>query len=527
MVKGAMSTSEQGHDGADGASKTPAESPRPELSTARKISILIALILTTTLYATTLLIVATVLPQIQGTMSATADEIAWVVTFNILATAIATPMSGWLSARFGMRKVMIWSMTGFTVATLMCGLSESLEALVFWRILQGAFGAPSTPLTQSILLDTFEKKHHGMVLGIFGIGVVMGPVVGPVLGGAMAEIYTWRWAFYVLVPVGVLSVSSLYLCLLEDGRRSSARLDWTGFLALSVAMSCVQLVLSRGQRQDWFDSAEIMLETVIAGVAMWVFIIHSLTARAPFLNPRYLLDRNYAVGLLLVTMYGMLNFTPLVLLPPLLREHMGFSEYFIGVIIGFRGVGGMIGFLAAGFASRFDPRVTMISGFGMLFVAGVWLMSMNLEMSLFSLGANALLQGVAIGTIWVPMTVVTFANIRSRALAETSAVFHLLRNLGSSFFISLCVAEIVRSSGANYAYMVEFITPFNERLSLPWVLGAWDVGSARGLASISGEIGRQAAMAGYLNAFGLFTAACAVAMPLVLLARKPRPAGEK
>lgn len=527
MANSAMSATGSALDGADVASKTPAESPRRGLSTARKISILIALIMTTTLYGTTLLIVATVLPQIQGTMSATADEIAWVVTFNILATAIATPMSGWLAARFGTRNVMAWSMTGFTLATLMCGLSESLEALVFWRILQGAFGAPSTPLTQSILLDTFEKKHHGMVLGIFGIGVVTGPVIGPVLGGSMAEIYSWRWAFYVLVPVGVLSVSSLYLSLPREELKRAARLDWTGFLALSVALSCMQLVLSRGQRQDWFDSGEILLETLIAGVALWVFGAHSLTAREPFLNPRHLLDRNYALGLVLVTVYGMLNFTPLVLLPPLLREHMGFSEHVIGLIVGFRGVGGMIGFLVAGYASRFDPRLSMMTGFGMLLVAGMWLMTMSLDMPVFSLAANAMLQGVAIGAIWVPLTVVAFSGIQPRALAETSAVFHLLRNLGSSFFISLCVAEIVRSSGVNYAYMVEAITPFNEKLLFPWVLGAWNIESVRGLASVSREIRRQAAMVGYLNAFGMFTAACALAMPLVLLARRPDPAGRK
>ena len=169
----------------------------------------------------------------------------------------------------------------------------------------------------------------------------------------------------------------------------------------------------------------------------------------------------------------------------------------------------------------------MMSGFGMLLIAGLWLMTMSLDTSAFSLAANAMLQGVAIGTIWVPLTVVAFSSIQARALAETSAVFHLLRNLGSSFFISLCVAEIVRTSGVNYAHMVEFITPFNERLSFPWVLGAWNIDSARGLASISGEIRRQAAMAGYLNAFGMFTAACALAMPLVLLARRPDPAGKK
>jgi DHA2 family multidrug resistance protein len=519
-----MSASESERSARQSASVTLAEAPRPELSAVRKLAILVALIMTTTLYGTTLLIVATVLPQMQGTMSATADEIAWVVTFNILATAIATPTSGWLAARFGMRKVMIVSMTGFTVATLMCGLSNSLETLVFWRIMQGACGAPSTPLTQSILLDIFAKKHHGMVLGIFGFGVVMGPIIGPVLGGQMAEIYTWRWAFYVLVPVGVLSVTALTVFLPRQGRKRSARLDWTGFLALSVALSCIQLVLSRGQRLDWLDSGEIILEILIAGVAMWIFIAHSLTARAPFLNPRHLLDRNYALGLMLVFVYGMLNFTPMVLLPPLLREHVGFSEHVIGIIVAFRGVGGTIGFLLAGFSSRLDPRLSMMLGFGMLFTAGIWLMTMSLEVSVFSLAANALLQGLSIGTIWVPLTVVTFANIPPHALAETSAVFHLLRNLGSSFFISLSVTEIVRSQGVNYAHMVEFITPFNELVSLPWVLGAWDIETTQGLASISHEIRRQAAMVGYLNAFGMFTAACALSMPLLLLVRRPKAA---
>lgn len=508
---------------AGSASVVLADNPREQMSTLRKLLILLACILTTTLYGTTLLIVATVLPQIQGSMSATADEIAWVVTFNILATAIATPMSGWLSSRFGTRNVMIWSIAGFTLATLMCGLSNSLETLVFWRIAQGALGAPSTPLVQKILLDTFEKRHHSIVIGAYGFGVVMGPIIGPILGGQMAEIYTWRWAFYVLVPVGVLSVVSLFLFLPREVRKRSAKLDWTGFLTLAVALSCVQLVLSRGQRLDWLQSGEIVLELLIAGIAIWVFTAHVLTAREPFLNPRYLLDRNYSLGLLLVTIYGMLNFTPMVLLPPLLREHVGFSEHVIGTIVAFRGVGGTIGFAVAGFASRVDPRVSMMIGFGMLLAAGIWLMTMSLDVSVSALAANAALQGVAIGAIWVPLTVVTFSSLPTHALAETSAVFHLLRNLGSSFFISMCVTEIVRSQGVNYSYMVEFITPFNELLSLPWVHGAWDAESAKGLASISGEIRRQAAMVGYLNAFGMFTAACALAMPLVLFVRRPSP----
>jgi DHA2 family multidrug resistance protein len=495
---------------------------RVELTRLRKLAVLLVVILTSTLYGTTLLIVSTILPQMQGALSATADEIAWVITFNILATAIATPMTGWLAARFGPRNVMVWSITGFTLATFMCGVAGSLEALIFWRIVQGAFGAPSTPLSQSILLETFSRPRHGLVLGVYGFGVVFGPIIGPVLGGLMAELYSWRWAFYVLVPVGALSVVGLRLCLPDHVPQRRVRLDWTGFLALAVALSCIQLILSRGQRLDWFESGEIVLEAVIAGVAAWMFVAHSMTTHAPFLNPKYLLDRNYALGLVLVTVYGMLNFTPMVLLPPLLREHMGFSDLLIGVVVGSRGVGGAIGFLAAGFASRLDPRVGMMAGFGMLLIAGWWLMNVSLEVSVASLAANALLQGVAIGAIWVPLTVVTFSTLHASALAETSAVFHLLRNLGSSFFISLCVAEIVRATGRNYSRMAEGITPFNELLSMPWVTGAWNVETTPGLASLSGEIARQSAMVGYLNAFGMFTVTCAVAMVLVLLVRRKR-----
>ena len=461
------------------------ETPAPP-SNLRKLAILVVMIITSTLYGTTLLVVSTILPQMQGTLSATPDEIAWVVTFNILATAIATPMSGWLAARYGVRNVMVWSMTAFTLATFMCGFADSLESLVFWRILQGAFGAPSTPLTQSILLETFERRQHGKVIGIYGFGVVMGPIIGPIIGGLMAEIYTWRWAFYVLVPVGAISVLGLALCLEHTVRERKVRLDWTGFLALSVALSAVQLVLSRGQRLDWFESGEIVLETIVAGVAMWMFVAHSLTSRAPFLNPRYLLDRNYALGLVLVTVYGMLNFTPMVLLPPLLRDHVGFSETVIGTIVGMRGVGGAVGFLVAGLSSRLDPRVSMLAGFGMLLTAGIWLMNISLDVSVGSLALNAMLQGVAIGAIWVPLTVVTFQTMPPAALAETSAVFHLLRNLGSSFFIAICVAEIVRSTSTSYSHLVESISQFNELLAMEWVIGAWNVKSQSGLAAPAG-----------------------------------------
>jgi MFS transporter, DHA2 family, multidrug resistance protein len=507
---------------------TAATDPTSTITPLRRAMILVSVVLATTLYATTLLIVSTVLPQMQGSFSATADEIAWAMTFNILATAIVTPTTGWLASRFGSRSVMVWSVAGFTFATLMCGLVESLEGLVFWRIAQGAFGAPSTPLGQSILLAAFPKHLHAMALGIYGFGVVVGPVIGPTLGGAMAEMYSWRWAFFCLVPVGVLAVVVMRFSLppneARDPSKGPIKLDWTGFLALSVMLGATQLVLSRGQRLDWLESPEIMIEILIAGLALWVFIAHCLTTEKPFLDPRLLLNRNYAIGLMLVSIYGMLNFTPMVLLPPLLTGAAGYTDSLVGIVIAGRGLGGAVGFLIAGFVKGLDERLSMIFGFGMLLVAGVWLTHIDLNVTYGELCANAALQGLAIGLIWVPMSTVAFATVAKEQLAEATAIFHLLRNLGSSFFISVCVAEIVRATSTNYGRMAEQVSSFNKTLGAPDTMGGWSVDSVTGLARLSKEVTRQATMLAYLNAFGLYTAACAVTIPLILLLRLRRAA---
>ncbi|MBI3515689.1 MAG: MFS transporter, partial [Proteobacteria bacterium] len=390
-----------------------------------------------------------------------------------------------------------------------------------WRILQGGTGAPVIPLAQTILLDSFPRRQHGMINSVYGMAVVIGPVIGPVLGGTLSDMYSWRWAFYVLVPVGLASTIGLWFSMLPDPPRQRARLDWLGFLSLSIAISCVQLVLSRGQRLDWYASPEIVLETLGAAFGFYLFVAHSLTAPAPFLNLRLLLDRNYALGLVLVCVYGMLNFTPVVLLPPLLQEHAGFPDTVIGEILGGRGIGATLGFFLALFVGKMDPRIGMSIGFVLQAVSGLWLMSIDLNVTMEVLFVNSVIQGVAIGIIWVPMTLATFSTLEARHWPEAMAIYHLLRNIGSSFFIALCVTEIVRGTAQNYERLGEAISPFNERLNMPWVMGGWGIDTLPGLARMAKEINRQAAMLGYLNAFALYTATSAAAMLLVLLARRP------
>ncbi|MEZ5817299.1 MAG: DHA2 family efflux MFS transporter permease subunit, partial [Hyphomicrobiaceae bacterium] len=483
---------------------SPAENP--ELTPFRRGAILVSNMFTVTLYFTTILVVSTVLPQIQGAMSATPDEVSWIVTFNILAIAIATPMTGWLVARFGRRNTMCSCVAGFVFSTLMCGLSPSLDSLIFWRIVQGAIGAPTVPLAQSILLDIYPKERHRFVMGINGMGTILGPIIGPALAGQLAEDLGWRWAFFMLVPVSLVSFTGLFLLLPRDRQTAGARLDWIGFLSLSTAIGCLQYVLSRGPRLDWFESQELVVAACVGVLAFWIFLTHSLTAREkPFLDLRLLLNRNLVLGYVVVSVFGMLAFTPMVVLPTLLRQHAGYPDALVGWVIGSRGIGGLIGFFAAMWIERIDPRVSMATGFLLLAVCGFWLTYINLDVTPLELALNGIVQGMCIGIVFVPLSIITFSDLDPKLRPEALGIFHLLRNIASSLFISITIAEIVASTGANYSRLVEAINPFNPALGLPWVMGAWDAGSPQGLARIGREITRQASLIAYINAFGLFT----------------------
>ncbi len=495
-----------------------------DLTSVGRFVVLISVILASTCYTATILIATTLLPQMQGGLSATQDEISWVMTFNILATAVATPMTGWLVARFGRRRTMMGCLVGFTVATFMCGASTSLEQLVFWRVMQGGLGAPLIPLSQTLLLDSYPRSRHGFVMSLYGMSNIVGPVLGPMMGGYIGETLGWQWGFYLVLPVSVLAYILFRFFLPPDIPNASAPLDWIGFLSLSAAIACVQLVLSRGQRLDWYDATEIWIETAIAIIAFYIFLSHSLTARNSFLNLGLFRDRNYALGCVIVTLYGMLNFAPVVLLPSLLQQHAGFPDSAIGTFVGWRGVGNGLGFFMAMLCQRFDPRINLVLGASIQTASGYWLTQINLDVDQTTLAINSLMQGFSVGVLWVPLTVATFSTLAPEHRPEGSSVFHLLRNLGSSLFISIAVAEIIRTTGANYSRMTELVSAYNKALQLPWVMGAWTFETMPGLARLAKEMTRQATMIGFTNAFLLYTLLSAMAIPLCLLVKPPRRA---
>ena len=301
-------------DGVTQAEAPPTE-PVPAPSSFTRAMILVTVSVSTMLYALTVTIVNVALPQLQGALSATPDQIAWVVTLNVVATAVVTPMTGWLVGRLGERPLLLWAIAGFAASTLLCATATSLETLLLFRIAQGAFGAPIVPLSQSILLVNFTGKDRPMAQGFFGMTVVIGPAVGPALGGYLAEAHDWRWVFYLIVPMCVVAFLLVMAFIRPTTKEQSAKLDWTGFLALSFAIICLQLLVDRGERFDWFASREIILYACGAALGLYLFIVHTITSDAPFLNPQLFKDRNFSLGIVLVFVFGMLNFTPITLRP--------------------------------------------------------------------------------------------------------------------------------------------------------------------------------------------------------------------
>ena len=497
----------------------------PPKSAALENAVLLGtLTLVTMLYAMSVTIANVSLPQIKGALSATTDEIALIVTFNIIATAIATPTTGWLAARFGRRYVMIWGVAGFTMASFLCGTATSLEQLVLYRIIQGACGAPLVPLSQAIVVDAYPKEKLGSANAIFGMGVVLGPIIAPTIGGYLSETYSWRWVFFMIVPCGMISLLGVMLFIKRRPSRPSAYLDWTGFIALSLSIAATQFMLDRGERLDWFDHFHVVTCAWLAALGFYVFVSHSLTARRPFLNPNLLLKRNFALGILFAFIFGMLNFTPITLMPALLQTLRGYPDSIVGMILGIRGTGTLLGFTFMFLGgSRIDPRYTMLAGFLMQGISGWYMAQFNINLTTFDVLWTSWLQGLGVGMIWVPLSIITFSQLDETQTAEGASIFHLVRNFGSSVFISISIAIMLRTSQINYAEISENASPLNQGLAFQdSLIASWSIGGPATIAALSGEIGRQAIMIGYLNAFHVFALTAFAVCPFLFFARIKR-----
>lgn len=492
---------------------------------ATRALITVSVMLATVMQALDTTIANVALPHMQGSMSAAQDQIAWVLTSYIVAAAIMTPPTGYLAARFGRKRLFLFAVGGFTLASMLCGAATSLPELVVYRVLQGAFGAGLVPLSQSVLLDTFPRERHGKAMAMWGVGVMVGPILGPTLGGYLTELHNWRWVFYINLPFGILAMLGILAFVPETEQDKGRPFDWFGFTLLSVAIGALQLMLDRGESLDWFASTEIIVEAAVAGLCFYMFLAHMLTAERPFLDPKMFADRNFAVGLLFIFIVGIILLATLALLPPFLQNLMEYPVLTTGYVLAPRGMGTMAAMLVVGrMIGRIDSR--LIIGFGLALVAlSLWDMAgFSTDVSSWDIVRTGVVQGMGLGFVFVPLSTTTFATLAPRFRTEGTSMFSLMRNLGSSIGISIVISVLVRQTQANHAILSEHANPFNRALQHPSVAQYWSLADPAGLTALNNEITRQAALLAYLNDFRLMMVVCLAAIPLLLLLRAPRHA---
>ena len=487
--------------------------------------ILITCTLVTTLYGTNLTIANVSLPQIQGALSASPDQISWVVTSNLIATAVTIPLAGWIANRFGRRRSMIWGVTGFAIATLMCGLSTSLAELILWRVLQSAFCSPLAAIAQSVVIDEFTGERRAKATSIYMMGVGIPATVAPIISGYVCEELSWSWVFFILLPVAFLALFGLLKSIKPDPPSPrNITLDWIGFISLAVMIACIQLVLDRGEREEWLSSGEILLECFLIIIFGWIFFSHSLTAKLPLFDLRLFLERNFALGIGIHCIFGMLFVTPMVLIPSMLQQLTEVPDFTVGILISLRFIATAIAMLImVFFASQWHPKFLLLLGFGLHTYAAIQMATFDMNTSIFEMAWALSITGLGVGFLWVPMTIVTFSNLDPKRSVEGAMMWNFMRSIGSSFYISLSFIVIFHTQKINYATLVQWINPYINHLKSDFLKG-----DQASLISAVGEISQQATNISYINSFNFFLWTSLLAYPLIMLISwPPKSVGNK
>src|SRR5262245_7023575 len=455
------------------------------------------------------------LPRIQGNLSATQDQMSWVLTSYIVAAAIMTPLTGWLAGRFGRRKIFLYSILGFTIASALCGLAQSLPQIVLARLAQGVSGAALIPMSQATLLDINPPERHARAMTVWVMGVTIGPILGPALGGWLTEQYSWRWVFYINVPFGILSFLGMLTFMKETIRRAS-RFDFFGFATLALAVGSLQLMLDRGQSNDWFSNIETWIEAGVCALSLYLFVVHVLTTRkVPFIAPALFKDRNFLTGNLFIFLIGVVLFATLALLPPLLQNLLGYPVVLTGLVTAPRGIGTLIAMIIVGrLGSRIDARYVMVVGLTLTAASLWWMTNFYLQMDSNEIVWSGLLQGIGTGCVFAPLSTIAFSTLAPHLRNEGNAFFSLMRNLGSSIGISAVTTRLVRNTQIMHSRLGEHVTPFGDGLTPAMPAG---IPSPTHLAGLDAAVTQQAAMIAYNNDFKLMLILTVLAIPLVAL----------
>jgi DHA2 family multidrug resistance protein len=462
------------------------------------------------------------LPHMMASMSATQETINWVLTSYIVASAIAIPITGWLADRVGRKRLFVWSVIAFTVASVMCAMAQNLAEMVIFRAFQGVSGAFLVPIAQAILFDINPPAKHPRAMAMFGMGVMIGPILGPVLGGWLTENYSWRWVFLVNLPVGVIC-TFLLIRFMPSAEVKKRNFDLFGFFLLAVALGSFQMMLDRGEQVDWFQSWEIWLEAGLSASCAWMFVIHLATARNPLFDPRMFADRNFAFALFFMVVTGVLLLAGLALLPPLLQRLYGYSVLDSGFLTAPRGIGTLVSMMLAGrLTGRVDARILIFAGISFMALSLYQMSGFTLVMGSREIILSGIVQGLGLGFIFVPLQSLAFASLPASYRTTGASLLNLSRNIGGSVGISVVTALLARNVQVSHSDIAANVTASTLPAASPAVVGQLGATGDAAMAMLNAEINRQALMIAYLDDFHLMMLVTLAALPLVWLLRKPK-----
>jgi MFS transporter, DHA2 family, multidrug resistance protein len=458
------------------------------------------------------------LPYMQGSLSASQDQVNWVLTSYIVAAAIMTAPVGWIANRFGRKRIFIICSAGFTVASVMCGLAQDINQMVLFRLLQGVFGAALVPLSQAVMLDSYALHERAKAMAIWGMGVMMGPIMGPSLGAWLTETYSWHWVFFVNLPFGIVTVLGLLAFMDETRPNRELRFDWFGFIALAVGIGSMQLALDRGEQLGWLESNEIIIEAIVSIVGFYYFFAHSFTTAKPFIQFAIFKDRNFVGGCVFMAVMGLVLFSTMALSSPYLQNVIGYPIMTAGVLLATRGCGTFVAMMLVGRLMKYiEARTLIASGLGLMCLTLFFMTGWTNDTQVSTIVVLSILQGFGLGLVFVPLSTVAFLTLPNHLRTDGTAMLTLMRNVASSIGISVVIAQLTEGGRRVYAVLAEHVTPFNNALQMPDVRSMIDLNSDTGRAMMDAMVGLQAQIIAFSQDFQLIMIVTACAIPLAIM----------
>jgi DHA2 family multidrug resistance protein len=458
------------------------------------------------------------LPYMQGTLSASQDQINWVLTSYIVAAAIMTAPVGWIANRFGRKRIFILCSGGFTIASVLCGLAQDINQMVLFRLLQGVFGAALVPLSQAVMLDSYALHERAKAMSIWGMGVMMGPIMGPSLGAWLTDTYSWHWVFFVNLPFGVFTVLGLLVFMDETKKNFDLRFDWFGFFALAVGIGALQIALDRGEQLGWLESKEIIAEFIVSVIGFYYFFAHSFTTSTPFIQFAIFKDRNFVGGCVFMAVMGLVLFSTMALSSPYLQNVIGYPIITAGLLLASRGCGTFVAMMLVGRMMRhIEARTLIIGGLGLTAFSLLYMTRWTDQTGVAEIVTVSIVQGFGFGLVFVPLSTVAFLTLPNHLRTDGTSMLTLMRNVASSIGISVVIAQLTEGSRRVYSVLSEHINPFNHALQMPDVRGIIDLTTDKGRAMADAMVQIQSQIVAFSHDYQMVMIFTFCAIPLALM----------